>query len=83
MFLSAKKSRKSEHPLKESRRQFFKQISAVVFGGVVLSSGAALGSRPFEKKTILNATGSTAMTKTNEFSPYLGDQFEIISAEGD
>lgn len=55
----------------------------MVVGGVVLCSTDVQASRPSNMSHLNDAEGSHAMSKTNEFSPYLGDQFEIISPEGD
>ena len=82
MFLSAKRKDKSGQPLEHSRRRFFKQLSSIVVGSAVLSSTAAIGGQRAAGEKFFTGEGSMVKSNTNEFSPHLGDQFEISSADG-
>lgn len=83
MFLSAKRKGKSGQPSALSRRRFFKQMGSIIVSSAVFSSGAAMGAQRTAGKNDLTGEGFMTTSKTNEFSPYLGDQFKICSAESE
>ena len=78
MWLSSKKMSK-ERMTTGSRRLFFSQMGAVIAGGVFLPSVFAAKNRP--ASTAQPGDSNMTSSKTNEFSPFVGDQFKISTED--
>ena len=85
MLLSEKRIKKTNQLLGPSRRLFFKQMSSIIVGSAVLGTDVVMGASRTTTGKKKDFTGEELMTssKTNEFSPYLGDLFMVCPVEGE